>query len=78
MQGTGSVLYPAKNEYIYGIVPYQNFFMQSYITFKMKASTCGSQVDHMWVTSGLFCGSVGQMDQQVRPTFNPDYNHYND
>ena len=23
----------------------------------------------MWVTSGLFCGSVGQ---QVRPTFNPD------
>ena len=26
---------------------------------------------HMWVTSGLFCGSVGQMDQQVRPTFNP-------
>ena len=25
----------------------------------------------MWVTSGLFCGSMGQMGQQVRPTFNP-------
>ena len=25
----------------------------------------------MWVTSGLFCGSVDQMGHQVRPTFNP-------
>ena len=24
-----------------------------------------------WVTSGLFCGSVGQIVQQVRPTYNP-------
>ena len=37
----------------------------TYITFKKKASTCGSQVGHMWVTSGLFCGSVGQIGQQV-------------
>ena len=37
----------------------------SYITFKRKTSTCESQVGHMWVTSGLFCGSVGQIGQQV-------------
>ena len=59
------VLYPAKNEEIYGIVPYQKIFMSCYITFKKKTSTCGSQVGYMWVTSGLFCGSVGQMGQQV-------------
>ena len=34
-------------------------------TFKMKTSTCGSQVGHIWVTSGLFCGSLGLMGQQV-------------
>ena len=45
--------------------------MSCYITFKKKTSTCGLQVGHMWVTSGLFCGSVDQMGQQVRPTFNP-------
>ena len=61
----GPVLYPAKNEEIYGIVPYQQFFMPCYITFKKKTSKCGSQVGHMWVTSGLLCGSVGQMGQQV-------------
>ena len=68
------VLYPAKNEEIYGIVKfhiYQKIFM-SCITFKKKTSTCRSQVGHMWVTSGLFCGSVNQMGQQVRPTVNPD------
>ena len=33
-------------------------------------------VIHMWVTSGLFCGSVDQMgQQQVLPTFNPDLHH---
>ena len=26
----------------------------------------------MWVTSGLFCGSVSQLGQQVQPTFNPE------
>ena len=41
-------------------------------TFKKKISTCGSQVGHMWVISRLFCGSVSQMGQQVRPTFNPE------
>ena len=46
-------------------------YIAIYITFKKKTSTYGSQVGHMWVTSGLFCGSVGQMGQQVRPTFNP-------
>ena len=71
------VLHPAKNEEIYGIVPYQKFFMSGYITFKNKTSTCGSQVGHMRVTSKLFCGSVGQMGQQVRPTFNPAENILN-
>ena len=28
-------------------------------------------VGHKWVTSGLFCGLVCQMSQQVWPTFNP-------
>ena len=46
----------------------KKIFMSCYITFKKKTSTCGSQVDHIWVTSGLFCGSVGQMGQQVRPS----------
>ena len=45
----GSVLYPAKNEEIYGMVPYQKFFMSCYITFKKKTSTCGSQVSHIWI-----------------------------
>ena len=48
-------------------------FMSCYITFKKKTSTYGSQVGHMWVTSGLFCGSVGQMGHQVWPTFNPGF-----
>ena len=34
-------------------------------TFKMKTPACGLQVGHMWVTFGFFCGSVGQMGQQV-------------
>ena len=68
----GLVPYPAKNEEIYGIVLYQKIFRSYYITFKNKTSTCGSQVDHMWVTSGLLCGSVGQVGQQVWLTFNPD------
>ena len=61
----GPFLYLAKNEEIYGIVSYQKFFMSSYITFKNK------WVIAMWVTSGLSYGSVGQMGQQVQPTFNP-------
>ena len=56
------VLYPAKNEEIYGIFPYQKIFMSCYITLERKL---GSQVGHIWVTSRLFCGSVGQMGQQV-------------
>ena len=40
-------------------------------SFKKKTSICGSQVGHMWVRPGLFCESVGQMGQQVQPTFNP-------
>ena len=47
--------------------------------FILKNSVCGTssvsrrntQVGHLWITSGLLCGSVGQVDQQVWPTFNP-------
>ena len=60
----GLGLHVAKNEEINGIVPYQKFFMSCYITFK-------KHVGHMWVTSGLFCGSVCQIGHHVWPTFNP-------
>ena len=30
----------------------------------------------MWVTSGLLCGSVGQMGQQVQPTFNLAFHYH--
>ena len=33
--------------------------MSFYITFKKKTLACGSQVGHMWVTSGLLSGSSG-------------------
>ena len=52
----GPVLYPAKNEEIYGIVWYLIFY---------KISACGSQVGHIQVTSGLLCGSVDEVGQQV-------------
>ena len=58
----GPVLYPKE---IYGIVLYLIFYMSFYITFKKKTLACGSQVGHMWVTSRLLCGSVGQVGQQV-------------
>ena len=47
----GPVLYPAKNEEIYGIniAPYQNFFMSCYLTFKNF---------NMWVTSGSYVGHI--------------------
>ena len=46
------VLYSAKNEEIYGIVPYQTFFRSRYITFKKENF-------NMWVTPRLLCGSSG-------------------
>ena len=57
----GLVRYPANIEEI--SLWHCTFFM-----------SCGSQVGQMWVTSRLFCGLVGQMGQQVRPTFNPGFN----
>ena len=62
----GPVLYPAKSEEIYGIVPYQKFFMSCYT---LLTSTCGSQV-------GLDC-SVDQWVKWVnrcnplQPWFSP-------
>ena len=50
-------------------------YQKNFICFKMKTSTFGLQVGHMWVTSGLLCGSVGQMGQQVWPTFNPEQDY---
>ena len=38
---------------------------------KKKCLACGSQVNDIWAISGLLCGSVGQMGQQVCYTFNP-------
>ena len=75
-KGLVLVLYPTKNEEVYGTVPYQKNCHVTLATFKKKTSTCGSQVSHMWVTSGLFYGSGGQMGQQMRPTFNPDVHTY--
>ena len=47
------ILYPAKNEEIYGIiVPYQKNFHVMLHYFLKKTSTCGSQVDymsHIWI-----------------------------
>ena len=57
----GPVVYPAKNKEIYGIVPYQKFHVM--LHYLKKTLTCGLQVGHMWVTSGLLCGSVGKMGQ---------------
>ena len=51
-------------------VTFSRYTVASY--FLKITSTCGSQVDHIWITSRFFCGSVGQMGQQVWPTFNPE------
>ena len=53
------VLYPAKNEEIYGIVPYQKISCHVTLLLKRKPSARGSQVGHIWVTSRLFSGSNG-------------------
>ena len=52
---------------MYVIVTNQKFSMSLALLLKEKTSVCGSQVghDHMWVTSGLLYGSVGQVGQQV-------------
>ena len=65
----GLVQYP-KEIYGIAIVSYLIFPCHfSYITFEKKTLACGSQVGHMWVrTSGLLCGSVGQVDQQAGMT----------
>ena len=43
--------------------------MSFYITFKKKTLACGSQKGHMWVTSGLLYGSVGEVAQHFQPCF---------
>ena len=58
----GPVLYP---EEIYSIVSYLIFSMSLYITFIKKTLACVLQVGHLWVMSGLLCGPVGQVAQQV-------------
>ena len=52
------VLYHAKNEEIYGI---KHFSCHVTLFLKRKLQHVG----HKWVISGFFCGSVGQMGQQV-------------
>ena len=46
----GPVLYPAKNEEIYGIVPYQKFSCHVTLLLKRKLQHVG----HKWVTSGSY------------------------
>ena len=48
-------MHPARNKEIYGIVSYLIFFM----SLLKETSACGSQVGHIWVTSGLLTGSTG-------------------
>ena len=50
-----SILYPAKNDDII------NFSCHITLLLKRKLQHVG----HKWVLSRLFCGSVGQMGQQV-------------
>ena len=57
-----SVLYPAKNEEIYGIVSYQNFPCDFTSFLKLQ------YVDHKWVISRLFSRSTGEIDAWL--TFN--------
>ena len=64
----GLVLYPEESMALL----HSWFSMSFYITSKKKTLACGSQEGHMWVTSGLLYGSLGQVGQQVWPTFNPD------
>ena len=64
----GPVLYPKE---IYDIVLYLIFSRSFYITFKKKTLACESQEGHMWVTSGLLCGLVGPVGEQMWPIFNP-------
>ena len=63
----GPVLYPAKNEEIYMASVHIKNFSCHVSHFKMKTSIYARS----WVTSSLFCGSMGQIGQQVQPTFNP-------
>ena len=46
------------------------FHIRDFACRVMKTSTSGSYMGHILWVSGH--GSVGQMDQQVRPTLNPD------
>ena len=58
----GPVLY---SDEVYDTVSYLIISMSFYITFKNITLACGSQEGQMWVTSGLLCGSVDQVGQQV-------------
>ena len=60
------VLYPAENAWHCSI---SKIFHVMLCTLLLKRKL--QHVGHKWVTSELFCGSVGQMGQQVWPTFNP-------
>ena len=71
VQGTGSVSSQEWRNLWHWSISKIFHVMLHWLLLKKKISICGSQVGHMWVTSGLLCGSVGQMGQQVWPTFNP-------
>ena len=59
---TGPVLYSAKNQEVYDIVPCLNFYhVILHFTLKGKFQNLG----HVWVTFKLLRGSIGQVSQQV-------------
>ena len=47
------------------------------ILLKKKTNIWGSQVGHMWVTSRLFCGSVGQIGNRCDPLSTLGHTFYN-
>ena len=55
--------YPAKNEEIYIWHCSMSKKFSCHVTLLLKRKL--QHVGHMWVTSELFCGLVGQMGQQV-------------
>ena len=59
----GPILHPAiQKQDIYMTLLHIRIF---HVILQEKTLVCGSQVGHMLVTSGLLCGSVGQVGQQV-------------
>ena len=64
----GPVLYPAKNEEIYRIVPYQKF--SCHVTLLLNRNLRGSQVGHIWIVLWV-SGSSGSSGSTGATHFQP-------